>query len=101
MVLQISLPIILVDEVLKWGARNYVEVSDVKKTPWCCKFPSLLSWSMRFSNGVPATTLKSQTSRKLNKRCKQQSDIKENVFLHECCKISTGFQSCSFFEVFF
>jgi Ca2+ transporting ATPase len=32
MVLQISLPIILVDEVLKWVARNYVEVSDVKKT---------------------------------------------------------------------
>lgn len=32
MVLQLSLPIILVDEVLKYIARNYVEVSDLKKT---------------------------------------------------------------------
>jgi len=32
MVMQMSLPIILVDEVLKFAARNFVEVSDVKKT---------------------------------------------------------------------
>jgi len=32
MVMKMSLPIILVDEVLKFAARNFVEVSDVKKT---------------------------------------------------------------------